>query len=78
MVVVFTILFENAAKVVLIQDQDRVQTLFANRTHPPFSESIRPGGLIGVWTKTIPSEENTVSKDEGNFLSLSWMRKALS
>jgi hypothetical protein len=48
MVVVFTILFENAAKVVFIQDQDMVQTLFANRAHPPFSESIRPGGLIGV------------------------------
>jgi len=40
MVVVFTILFENVAKVVFIQDQDRVQTLLSNRTHPPFSESI--------------------------------------
>jgi hypothetical protein len=48
MVVVFTILSENAAKVVFIQDQDRVQTLFANRAHPPFSESIRPGGLISI------------------------------
>ena len=45
MVVVFTILFENAAKVVFIQDQDMVETLFANRAHPPFSERIRPGGL---------------------------------
>jgi hypothetical protein len=48
MVVVFTILFENAAKVVFIQDQDRVYTLFPDRTHPPFSESIRPGGLISI------------------------------
>ena len=46
MVVVFTILFENATKVALIQYQDRVQTLFANRTHPPFGESICLGGLI--------------------------------
>jgi hypothetical protein len=43
MVVVFTILFENAVKMVYVQDQDRVQILFANRTHPPFNESIRRG-----------------------------------
>jgi hypothetical protein len=43
MVVVFTILFENAAKVVFIQDQDGVQTLFSNRAHPPFSERIALG-----------------------------------
>jgi hypothetical protein len=48
MVVVFTILFENAEKVVFIQDQEMVQTLLASRTHPPFSESIRPMGLISI------------------------------
>jgi hypothetical protein len=47
MVVVFSVLFENAVKVALIQDQDRVQTLLANQAHPPFSESICPGSLIG-------------------------------
>jgi hypothetical protein len=43
MVVVFTILFENAAKVVFIQDQDMVQTLLSNRTHPPFSNGVSLG-----------------------------------
>jgi hypothetical protein len=33
MVVVFTILFENATKVALIEDQDRVQTLLTNRAN---------------------------------------------
>jgi hypothetical protein len=46
MIVVFAILFANAAKVVFIQDQDRVQTLLSDRAHLPFNESIHPGGLI--------------------------------
>ncbi len=33
MIIVFTILFENAAKMALIQDQDLVQTLLANQAH---------------------------------------------
>ncbi len=46
MVIVFSIVFENATKVALIQDKDLVQTLLANRAHPPFSESICSEGLI--------------------------------
>jgi hypothetical protein len=46
MVIVFTILFENAAKATLFQDQDRVQTLLPDRTYPPFREGICLGGLI--------------------------------
>jgi hypothetical protein len=45
-VVILGILFENAAKVVFIQDQDRVETLFTNRSYPPFSICIRSGGSI--------------------------------
>jgi hypothetical protein len=46
MVVVFSIFIENASKVVFIQDQDMVETLFPDRAHPPFSKRIRSGGLI--------------------------------
>jgi len=46
MVVVVTVSVQNATKVIFILDQDLVQTLFANRAHPSFSESIRPWRLI--------------------------------
>jgi hypothetical protein len=45
-VVILSILFENAAKMALIQDQDRVETLFTNRSYPPFSICIPSGGSL--------------------------------
>jgi len=46
MVVGFTILFENGAKMVFGQDQDRVKTLFANQAHLLFSESFRSAPIL--------------------------------
>ncbi len=45
-VVILGIIFENAAKMAIIQDQDRVETLFTNRSYPPFSICIRSGGSM--------------------------------
>ena len=33
-IVIFPILFENAVKVVFIQNQDMIETLFTNRSYP--------------------------------------------
>jgi len=45
MVVVMIIFFQNALKVIFIENQNFIQTLFANRSHPSFSKEIRPGCL---------------------------------
>ena len=42
MVVVMIIFFQNALKMIFIENQDLIQTLFANRSHPSFSIGIRP------------------------------------
>jgi len=43
MVVIFTILSENAANVVFIQYQDMVETFFTNRAYPLFCLSLYMG-----------------------------------
>ena len=48
MVIIFSILSENAVKVVFIQNQDMVETLFTNRSYPPFSICICSGS--SVWS----------------------------
>ncbi len=38
---------ENASQMVLVEDQEMVQTLFAHGGHPPFGEGIGVGRLEG-------------------------------
>jgi hypothetical protein len=46
MVVILSIFPENAMKVVFIQNQDMVETLFTNRSYPSFSICIFSGSSV--------------------------------
>jgi hypothetical protein len=76
MSVVFTIPYENAVKVVLIKT--RIWSRHSSRTDRTHrsAKAFALGARYVVWRIWIPSEENTVSKEDVNFLSWSCMRNA--